>query len=72
MEFLMQRILKFPHGKAILYNYRLIQSATGEGPQVSSCKSMILGKEEKEGTKGPVKYAGKTNVKEYIVLQIKK
>lgn len=49
----MQRILKVPHVKAILFNYGLILSAIGKGLEVSSWKFMILRIDEKEVTKGP-------------------
>jgi hypothetical protein len=52
MEFLMQRILKFLHVKATLFNYGLIPSAIGKGLEVRSGKFMILRIEEKEVTKG--------------------
>lgn len=52
MEFLIQTILKFPHVKAILFNYGLIPSAIGKGLEVSSWKFMILRIEEKEVNKG--------------------
>jgi len=49
----MQRILKVPHVKAILFNYGLIPSAIGKGLEVSSWNFMILRIEEREITKGP-------------------
>jgi len=52
MEFLMQRILKFPHVKAILFNYGLIPNAIGKGLEVSSWKFVMLRTEEKEVIKG--------------------
>jgi len=49
----MQRILKVPNVKAILFNYGLIPSAIGKCLEVSSWKFMKLRIEEEEVTKGP-------------------